>query len=298
MPLLAYIEKNVSHARLAVIATARDIIAEYQAQGLSLTLRQLYYQFVARDLIPNSQREYKRLGNTISDGRLLGYLDWGAIEDRTRRCMSWSTFNSPAEAVRHAASSYLIDRWKNQPCYVEVWVEKEALAGVIGQACEEYDLPHVSCKGYMSQSAIWEAGHYRIRKAVARGQEPVVIHLGDHDPSGIDMTRDIQARLSMFAQGYVEVDRIALNYDQVEEHGCPPNPAKMTDSRAKDYVLEHGYDSWELDALEPATLVELIRQKVEAVLDRELWDEDTERWEAERAELVEMAKEYDEEHPA
>ncbi len=294
MPLLRYIDKNIREGKLAIIATARDIIAEYQAQGLNLTLRQLYYQFVARDLIPNRQREYKRLGEIISDGRLLGYLDWGAIEDRTRRCMSWQTFDSPAEAIKEAADSYRRDRWEDQPRYVEVWVEKEALAGVIGQACVEYHCPHVSCKGYMSQSAIWTAGHYRMRLAVERGQEPLVIHLGDHDPSGIDMTRDIQERLSMFAQGWVEVDRIALNMDQVEEHDCPPNPAKMSDSRSSDYVLEHGYDSWELDALEPSMLAELIKSKIEAALDRELWDKATERWEAEQAEMREMADLYEE----
>src|ERR1700722_6974774 len=107
---------------------------------------------------------------------------------------------------------------------------------------------------------------------VQRGQRPIVFHLGDHDPSGIDMTRDNYDRLSMFAGAPVQVVRRALNMPQVEEYDPPPNPAKLTDSRARDYIDKYGDECWELDALDPAMLRDLIRDAVLRIRDREKWD--------------------------
>jgi hypothetical protein len=105
------------------------------------------------------------------------------------------------------------------------------------------------------------------------GQEPLIIHLGDHDPSGIDMTRDNRDRLGMFAQHNVEVIRLALNMDQVEQYTPPPNPAKTTDSRAKDYIAAYGTSSWELDALEPRVINELLHTTIRGCIDAEEWEE-------------------------
>lgn len=125
---------------LQVIQQANDIIEEYQHQGYELTLRQLYYQFVARDLIPNSQKSYNRLGNIISDARLNGDIDWDAIKDRTRYLQGNSHDTDPASAIEYAADSYKINLRKGQPVYVEAWVEKEALADVVGKACRPLDV--------------------------------------------------------------------------------------------------------------------------------------------------------------
>jgi hypothetical protein len=84
MPIIKYKDFNFRSASLSVIELANSIIAEYQAQGYDLTLRQLYYQFVARGIIPNSDAEYKKLGSVINDGRLAGLIDWDSITDRTR----------------------------------------------------------------------------------------------------------------------------------------------------------------------------------------------------------------------
>lgn len=106
------------------------------------------------------------------------------------------------------------------------------------------------------------------------GQAPVILHLGDHDPSGIDMTRDIVARLEVFTDyAGIEVRRVALNMDQVEQYGPPPNPAKLTDSRVGQYIAVYGLDSWELDALEPQVIVDLIEQKTLERRDADLWVE-------------------------
>ena len=260
MPKIAYIEKRFAKSSLTIIEQANAIIADYAGQGFNLTLRQLYYQFVSRDLVANKQKEYKRIGSVINDGRLAGLIDWNAIEDRTRNLRGLSHWDNPAEIVDAAVNSYKRDKWENQPYRPEVWIEKDALTGVISGICNRLDVPFFSCRGYTSQSELWSAAR-RCRTWNTCDQKPFIIHLGDHDPSGIDMTRDITDRFSMFGAG-TEVKRIALNMDQVDEFNPPPNPAKTTDSRYEMYIADYGSESWELDALEPKVIVDLIEKTV------------------------------------
>lgn len=265
---IEFVPKKFNKSSRIVIEQANVIIAEYQAAGFDLTLRQLYYQFVARGLIPNSQKSYKRIGSIVSDGRKAGLISWAAIEDRTRYLRRPATWESPSSIVQACADQFKIDLWDGQDRRAEVWIEKDALVGVIEPVCEELRVPCFSCRGYASDSALFEAGR-RLRRL----PNPIVFHLGDHDPSGLDMTRDIEERVSMFAGRPVEIVRLALNMDQVEEHGPPPNPAKMTDARADAYVAEHGDESWELDALDPATISDLIRDAVTELIDPDVWAE-------------------------
>jgi len=267
MPRITYHEKRFSATSTATIAEANKIISEYQAQGFDLTLRQLYYQMVARDLLKNSQRSYKRLGRIVADARLAGLIDWNAIVDRTRSVSGNAHWNSPREIIDAAVGQYRIDKWADQPCRPEVWIEKDALAGVISGVCGELDVKYFSCRGYTSASEMWKAAYWRM----GNDQRHVIIHLGDHDPSGVDMTRDIVERLSLFAGRPIEVKRIALNMDQIERYGPPPNPTKITDSRADGYIDRYGYDSWELDALEPRVLADEIRKAVLELRDEDEW---------------------------
>lgn len=267
-----YSPQRFSKSSLSLIETANGIIAEYRALGFTLTLRQLYYQFVSRDVIPNNQREYKRLGSVINDGRMAGLIDWNSIEDRGRNLNTFPSWGHPRDILDAAAEAYRLNPWDGQRCYVEVWVEKEALIGVVASACKNRRVPHFACKGYTSQSEMWGAGHHRLRPKIARGREVHILHLGDHDPSGIDMTRDVEDRLCVFAQGNVRVHRLALNMDQVKELNPPPNPAKTTDSRFASYIREYGYESWELDAIEPARLADIISAAIEPLIDEVRWD--------------------------
>jgi len=271
VPKIAYIQKNFTAASLRVIAEANAIIEEYVLQGFSLTLRQLYYQFVARDLIPNKQTEYKRLGSIINDGRMAGLIDWKYIEDRTRNLEKNSFWDSPQDIIDSVRESYRTDLWEGQTYRPEVWIEKEALVGVIEGICKQLDVPYFACRGYTSQSEQWRAA-IRFRGYIRDGQRPVILHFGDHDPSGIDMTRDNRDRLDIFGV-MVEVKRLALNMDQVEEHNPPPNPAKMTDSRFEGYVRKYGDQSWELDALEPKLIAGLIEENVVDLMDEELYQD-------------------------
>ena len=153
-------------------------------------------------------------------------------------------------------------------------------------------VPFFSCRGYVSQSEMWTAGR-RMGQSHQDGLTPLVIHLGDHDPSGIDMSRDIADRLSLFAETPVQVLRIALTMDQVEQYNPPPNPAKLTDSRGSGYVEEYGTESWELDALEPAVLTALIQDTVAPYIDQEAWDEGAASEAAEREDMGAVAENWD-----
>jgi len=272
MPRIAYQEWSPRPETLDLIDKANDIIREYMEEGFDLTLRQLYYQMVARDYIPNTQREYKNLGAAINNGRLAGLIDWYSIIDRTRNLRGIKTWGSPSELIDENIKSFAIDLWKNQPCHIEVWVEKDALVDVIAKACSSHRVDHFSCRGYTSQSELWTAAR-RLARHEFEGQETLIIHLGDHDPSGIDMTRDIEARLHMFGAN-TEIKRIALNMDQVEEQSPPPNPAKITDSRIKGYIRQYGRESWELDALSPAYLVGIIEDTIATYIDWDVWEQD------------------------
>lgn len=285
---------------LRVIAQADQICRDYAAQGYDLTLRQLYYQFVARALIENSQKSYKRLGDILNKARLAGMMDWSHIVDRTRNLRAGSHWTTPERIIEACAAQFAVDKWRDQDVRVEVWVEKDALAGVVEQVATRHDVAYFACRGYVSQSELWAAGRRHLRY-IEGGQGVVVLHLGDHDPSGIDMTRDIRDRLTQFvdvdwvhdhgqdfmtadelAAGYavcgriresmgqrlrggvdpIQVHRIALNMNQVREYDPPPNFAKLTDSRINGYIDLYGDESWELDALPPDVLDALIERHI------------------------------------
>jgi hypothetical protein len=304
-----------------IIWKARSIISSYMAQGLTLTLRQLYYQFVAQDLIPNTEKSYKRLGNIISRARLGGYLDWDAIEDRARQPVVWREFESTRSLLDWASRSYRLPRLKGQPVYVELWVEKDALAGVLEPLAARYHVTLMVNRGYSSSSAMKDSAD-RIRSACVRNgsQEARILYLGDMDPSGEDMVRDIKERIDTFTnegllidwdaeeedggpkiedysemrerqpQLYVGVQKLALTMAQVKQYQPPPNPAKLTDSRAKEYIKKYGRSSWEVDALPPNVLQDLIRKSLEQHLDMELMDEVIEQEKQDKEDLYEALK--------
>lgn len=266
MTKIAYIEKRFAKSSQIIIAQANVIIDDYIGQGFDLTLRQLYYQFVARGWIENKQKNYNRIKNIVSDARLAGLISWDAIVDRTRNLRGNTHWQTPTQVLKAARNSFYMNRWRGQERRVEVWIEKDALVGVIEKPCADLDVSFFSCRGYSSQSETWAAGQ-RMLRYEQRGLWPVIIHLGDHDPSGVDMTRDIEDRLEMFGCRKTEVRRVALNMPQVEELKPPPNPTKFTDSRAHGYVTRFGEESWELDALTPDYINKLIRHHVEGLRD-------------------------------
>lgn len=290
MTKIKYMDRKFNNESQQLIQVANTIINEYQASGYDLTTRQLFYQFVSRNIIENNMKSYKRLGGLINDGRMAGLIDWSAIVDRTRNVKFQSHWDSPEHILRISAEQFALDKWEGQEYRVEVWIEKEALAGVLEAVCPGLDVPYFSCRGYVSQSEQWRAAQ-RLIGYYQAGQKPYIVHLGDHDPSGIDMTRDIENRLQIFGCP-VEVNRIALNRNQIDEYKPPPNPAKMTDPRFGEYLIEHGDKSWELDALEPQLLSQLITEAVLSVRDQDQWNDKEKEQKSFRSELEWISQNY------
>lgn len=292
-----FIDKNFGPSAKSMIRVINGILDEYVDAGYDLSLRQLYYQLVSRALVENTERSYKNVGNLVSDARLAGYIDWEVIKDRGREMVREPHWNSPKDILTDCARQFRVDRWENQPKYVEVMVEKQALEGVLMPVCSEWDVPFTANKGYSSSSAMYEAGQRMLNK-LQEEKEVTVIYLGDHDPSGIDMSRDVEDRLRMFAECRegdwitIDVDRIALNIEQVKKLNPPPNPAKMTDSRAGEYVRKFGRISWELDAIEPKALATLVSKSIQKYVDMDKWEESGKRQDKGRESLLRMAKKY------
>jgi hypothetical protein len=272
---------------LSKIEKMVEIVEEYQTQGLRLTARQLYYQFVSRDIIPNTPAEYKKLTSLLADARYAGLVDWDAIEDRGRQPERASEWDNISALVESALRSYRLPRWRGQGKYIELWVEKQALAGVLWPLAHRYHATLMVNKGYSSASAMYESAN---RINGASEPENIIFYLGDHDPSGEDMVRDIEDRLVEFGVEDLTVTKIALNMSQIKQYNPPPNPAKMTDSRAVAYVNKFGNQSWEVDALPPNVLAQLVRDAFDQEIDVELMDKVKAREEADKQALRKAAE--------
>lgn len=271
MANIAYIKYQPQKTNARILRFSNSVIDEFQADGFDVTLRQLYYKMIARDLFPeewkdeegnkNNPKSYSKFKTIIGKGRLGGLIDWQAIVDRTRKVNKHSHWESPAEIINSCTSQFRLDSRRDQEIYIEVWMEKDAMIGVLESICPRLDVPYYACKGNDSLSMMWRAA-MRFRKREEELREVLVFYLGDHDPSGIDMARDIQDRLDMFGCTNTMLERIALTTRQIKKYNPPPCPAKVTDSRYEGYRKKYGDEAWELDALDPRTIVELIKQKV------------------------------------
>ena len=272
----AFVYKNFSQNNIDKIALVNSILDEYNAQGFDLSLRQLYYQLVARGYIENSTQSYKKLGSLVNNARLAGEVDWNMIVDRSRSQVINQHWDNPGQIVAAAAYSFKVDKWENQPVHLEVMVEKDALSCVLEPVTQRQDIYFTANKGYPSASLLYRMSK-RLQRYLDDGKSVYILHLGDHDPSGIDMTRDLADRLGLFTGLPVTIQRLALNIDQVEQYNPPENPAKLSDTRASVYVAEYGYSSWELDALEPRVLAALVDNFVNEHRDETLWQETLDR---------------------
>lgn len=288
MSKITYEARNFRQTSLDVIAEAESICREYARQGIKMTLRTLYYQFIARDLFPESWRDatgtknnlpnYKKLSALISDARIGGLIDWSHIEDsgRPSRGGDYGNEGGPDELIRGLPESYSLSRWDGQPSYVEVMFEKDALTQIISDPCNRWNVTYTACKGSPSTSLMEQLAQRLRYYAVREHRDVTVFYLGDHDPTGLMISDDIENRLRLYRcdPSQVHVERIALNIDQVREFSPPPSPAKEADSRTQGYIDRFGTtDTWELDALDPVTMRGLVEDAILGKLDRDMWDE-------------------------
>ena len=245
-------------------------VVSYQQQGYKLSLRQLYYQLVVQNVFPNQLKSYAKLSELLGEARMVGLCDWDVIEDRIRVPRFPNEWDDIPGAMATLMDVYRRRRWNNQKNYVEVWVEKDALSGVLEPITRDYHVHLLVNRGYSSISAMHDSA-LRFKRAAHEGKSCFLLYLGDHDPSGEDMVTDIENRLREF-KATVNVNKIALTREQVDAYSLPPNPAKMSDPRSKAYVEKHGDQYWELDALPPSILNTLLTSALEALLDRSLYE--------------------------
>ncbi len=314
MARICYIKKRLTPDKIEMIVKVNEIIDDFTRQGFSLTLRQLYYQLVGHDLFPDSRKyvnvdkkwilhpegtknavpNYDWLGEIVGDARLAGLIDWDSIVDRTRNLRALRHHAHPRDPITEASESFHFWKWEDQPNYVEVWVEKDAMLDIVGQACNALDTPFFSCRGYTSISELHGAAMRFQHESREHGKTCRVIHLGDHDPSGLDMTRNIKERINETFGVDFKVHRVALNLDQIERYQPPPNPAKDTDARFKKYQEQHGDSSWELDALSPGVITNIITKNIEHWLDMDKWRKNVAREERARDVLKSISTRWNE----
>ena len=243
---------------------------------------------MVRNIIPNEERAYQNLSRLVSDARLAGLVDWNAIEDRIRVPRKAAEWNSPKGLMDSALNSYRLPRWEDQPYQIELWVEKDALAGVLQPLSNTRHITLMVNRGYSSQTAMHDA-YSRMREAYSQGKTCTILYLGDQDPSGEDMVRDISERLNDLYGTPVVIKKLAITPEQVATYNPPPNPAKMSDTRAAKFVEEFGYNSYEVDALPPNVLVQIINNAVDEYVNQDLMDEVIEREERDKVLIREAA---------
>lgn len=273
-----------------VINNIVSIVDRYSAMGYRLTLRQLHYQFVGHVLgYVNHQSAYSKLGAILDDCRYGGVIDWNAIVDRGRKPHLQYAVANVKHALQDTYDQYKVDRQLGQKIHVEVWTEKDALSEILETSTSKYHLRLCVNKGYTSSSAIYEAYKRFQNNIVAKDQEVSVLYVGDHDPSGIDMIRDVTDRLNFMLGsslvGWLRVYPICLTMQQIKKYKLPPNPTKITDSRAKGYIKQFGKTCWEVDALDPDVLTSTLEDNIERLIDMQLFNQQLEREDTDKNQL-------------
>jgi hypothetical protein len=261
------------------IAALDALVTEYMAAGRKLTSRHAFYKLVTKNMVENNENTYKSITRLINLAKIAGLLDWAAFEDLQRPVQGDTSdpVHTPyvidirSAVQREIDTCFMSERWANQPYYVEVGTEKNALMGIIGEAARDGGVAYFATRGYTSGQALYEASK-RFRGKINLGRKCVLLYVGDHDSSGEDMVRDIQNRLDIFGVGDVEVKKIALTLEQVRQYDLPPQALKGSDTRSAGYQEKYGINEcWEADALEPDVLVRLVQDAITTYFDEGIY---------------------------
>jgi len=298
----AFREQRITPKRAAQITLVNDILEEYAAEGYRLTLRQIYYQHVARGIIENKKSEYNKVMKTLEIGRYNGLIDWDMIEDRTRIPRLDYFVASIQNALEDTVEYFKYDRQKGQPYHMEIWTEKDAVSGILARVASSYHIKLLIDRGYISHSTIYRSYKKILAETMVfaeanAGRVSRILYVGDHDPSGLDMPRDIEEKLKGFGltDDDFKIIHVAVTRKQVERYRLPENPAKITDPRARKYIVEHGRSSWEVDALKPKVLHKIVDDAVMDYLDLERFNKMVQKEEKDKKKLKRMVKKIIEE---
>ena len=269
------------HAKtLKIVETARAILSEYNP----MTVRQVYYQLVSRQVIDNNRSQYQAVSNALVDARKEGLIPWGWIEDRLRRPRAVGMWDDLSDFADTVIRAYRRDVWASQSGYLECWLEKDALSGIFEDILRPYGVTLNVGRGYDG----WDLIHNAADR-YQNGETVTVLYFGDFDPSGEDMVRSLRERLGFFGCG-PEIIKIALNMDDVTRYNLPPDFTKASDTRSAAFVAKYGDLAVELDALPAQVLQTRLRNEVEARLDLQALAEVKAQEKADKIKLVQALK--------
>ncbi len=248
--------KRAPRSTRAQVLDRRTALHDIIEAGYPMTVRQVFYQATVRNVVPKTEAGYGMIKTDLTLMRRAGLLPYAWLADNTRWQRKPQTFNGITEALEDTARLYRKALWSGADCYVEIWLEKDALSGVLYPVTSLYDVPLMVARGYASLSLLHSAAEY-----IANLDVPAYIyHLGDFDPSGVNAAEKIEQTLRELAP-YAQIvfERLAVTPWQIRLWDLPTRPTKQTDSRAKGF----GAISVELDAIEPNQLRQIIQETIE-----------------------------------
>lgn len=231
-----------------------------------MTVRQVFYQMTSRGYIPKTEQSYRgTICRLLSELRLSRVIPFGYISDNTRWMRKPKTFDSMEDMLNLNKETYRRALWSSQPVYLEIWIEKDALAGVVYDVTEQWDVPLMVTRGYASLSYLYEAAQVY----ETAGKPVYIYYLGDYDPSGVDINRSVESRMREFAPNAdIHFERIAITPDQIKLFNLPTRPTKPSDTRSRKFESD---TSVELDAMEPQLLRELVEHHITKHVNTEEW---------------------------
>jgi len=295
---------NWSEDRMVRVTQAQEIIQDL-IDYWPLTLRQIFYQFVGRLFISNNRSQYGQLSRLLKFARIDAFLPWEVIEDRIRifhKLQTWTFDRFINSWIEQFLTGYKIDLMQGQENYLEIWVEKDALGGVMMREADHYTVPVIINRGNSSVTFLHNFQDRIIDHHP--DQHPIVLYFGDFDPSGMRMFETPQTTLNSEDEmakywdqkdfhpiGGIEFKRIALVYDDIARYNLPQNKIdsiKWTDPNAQWFVDQYGEVAVELDAMNVRDLAVRIREAIEAEIDMNLYHENQKREVAEIDRLTEL----------
>jgi len=266
----------------SVLDAIRNILAGEEGQ---ITIRHLFYRLASGlHVISKTEVDYKALCGHLSKWRRSGDVEWSAFADNTRWHIRSPSFDSMDDALRSTVENYRRNLWATQPCYVETWVEKDAVASIVSGTANSFGVPVFVARGFASLSSLYSAAN-TFKAAVEAGKRVVIYHLGDYDPSGVAAG---ESMIKAFRDDFkvdVEFSRAAVTPEQIEAMDLPTRPVKESDTRAARWT---GGECVELDTMPPAEIRKLVESCITRHIDGRQWDilQNTEAMERETLETM------------
>jgi len=279
-----FIDHSFKAANRKKLNAIQDIIKEYKEKNLVLPLRQIHYQLVSKNITANTDSEYKKLSDLLSNARMSGVIDWNSIVDRNRAPHQAYYENDMSDSLWRTYRQYKLDRMRNQDVHVEIMIEKMAIFEIVANVSDYYSIMVTGNKGNCSDTILHDCS-LRLIKACDDGKSCIVLYIGDHDPSGMMMVDNICERLSLLKVPDFEFRPIALTKEQALRYNLPPNDVKGQDTNSPAYIDKYGDVAWECDALPTDVLQDILRREIWSSIDLDKFEEMMAQEEREKQQL-------------